>query len=155
MRLFRACQMLLVGLAAACQSVPAAVGSKTDAGAGAQVFSLVVSKRWTRASGGPLAHDEVPEQSYKPATGIEYQVVLRNGGTTVAIRGPGLDCSGSLAKSDGGVMTFTLDQGLFAGGRFVMSAAVDVDAQDRAAELTVYGSGVPIVSSDRGVLVAR
>jgi len=37
----------------------------------------------------------------------------------------------------------------FAGGRFVVWAA-DVGLQ---AELTIYGSGVPIVSSERGPLV--
>jgi hypothetical protein len=39
---------------------------------------------------------------------------------------------------------FNLDAGLFAGGRLVV--------RGERAEVTVYGSGVPVVSSERGAL---
>ena len=45
---------------------------------------------------------------------------------------------------------YGIEEGLFAGGRFVVWIADD----HFEAELTVYGSGVPIVSSERGRLVA-
>jgi hypothetical protein len=43
--------------------------------------------------------------------------------------------------------TFTLDLGVFAGGRLVLRGA--------RAELTIFGSGVPIVASERGALIRR
>jgi hypothetical protein len=43
--------------------------------------------------------------------------------------------------------TYELTGGTMAGGRFVISGG--------RAELTIYGSGVPIVESERGTLVQR
>lgn len=43
---------------------------------------------------------------------------------------------------------YELDEGLFAGGRFIIWISND----EFNAEYTIYGSGVPIVKSERGVL---
>jgi hypothetical protein len=55
--------------------------------------------------------------------------------------------SGTRQSGPAGQTRFELDEGLFAGGRFVIDG-------DRA-ELTVYGAGVPVVTSERGTLVQR
>ena len=46
---------------------------------------------------------------------------------------------------------YELDEGVFAGGRFV----VWINNDSFEAELTIYGSGVPIIKSERGYLYHR
>ncbi len=52
--------------------------------------------------------------------------------------------------NDGGESRFyELDEGVFAGGRFVIWTNND----SFEVELTIYGSGIPVVKSERGYLV--
>jgi hypothetical protein len=46
------------------------------------------------------------------------------------------------------MLRYELTEGAFAGGRFVIGSV----ASGLEAELTLYGSGVPIASSERGAL---
>ena len=57
--------------------------------------------------------------------------------------------SGTIMESTEQYKQYDLDEGLFAGGRF------NVWITDGAfeAEFTVYGSGVPIIRSERGFLI--
>ena len=71
---------------------------------------------------------------------------------TVAVEPP----AGEAAVMTGNIETdaedlrrYEIEQGLFAGGRFIVWIADN----HLEAELTVYGSGVPIVTSERGRLV--
>jgi len=59
--------------------------------------------------------------------------------------GPAIE--GTLVGTRPGESRYALDKGTFAGGRLLISG-------DRA-ELTIFGSGVPIVGSERGSLVRR
>lgn len=54
---------------------------------------------------------------------------------------------GRLARESDGARSFELDDGLPAGGRFVV--------RGDEGELTIFGSGRPVVSSERGALVRR
>jgi hypothetical protein len=56
---------------------------------------------------------------------------------------------GELTSDDASTLAFNLTDGTFAGGRFVVWST----AQGLQAELTLYGSGVPITQSERGTLV--
>ena len=58
---------------------------------------------------------------------------------------------GTAAKGTRGSLRYELTTGTVAGGRFVVWST----ARGLEAELTLYGSGIPIVSSERGRLVRK
>ena len=77
-----------------------------------------------------------------------YPVSFTVDGETVTVGGA-TPMTGTWDQLAGSTRRFTLSDGTFAGGRFdVWSDNVAI-----AAELTIYGSGVPIVSSERGTVV--
>ena len=57
--------------------------------------------------------------------------------------------TGNIETNAEDLRRYEIEEGLFAGGRFIVWIADD----HFEAELTVYGSGVPIVTSERGRLV--
>jgi len=98
-------------------------------------------------SGVTLPSDPLDERDYQPMTPTKvYQVVLSQAGTTVTVGTT--PYSGTRAAASPDLLTFDLTTGTFAGGRF----AVWPGHSSLQAELTIYGSGVPIVSSERGAL---
>ena len=107
-----------------------------------------------RAVNGPsssaqLPNDALPESDYMPLPqNKSYPVSFAVDGNTVTITSD-TAIVGTWDQQTGGTRRFNLTSGVFAGGRF------DVWSGDTAfhAELTIYGSGVPIVSSERGTLV--
>jgi hypothetical protein len=103
-------------------------------------------------TGGPaLPTDEIPVRGYGPVhERIAYEVVIRDGGA-IEVHGQQVTSHGTPSKSEGRVRTFSLGEGVFAGGRFV----IRTKAGRRTGELTLYGSGVPVVSSEWGTLVER
>jgi len=88
------------------------------------------------------------EQDYAPvAEKTEYAVVVSKNAQQISGGTPAW--SGARAAGDAAHANFDLSAGTFAGGRFVVWAAED----GLQAELTLYGSGVPIVKSERGALI--
>ncbi|MFH1809880.1 MAG: hypothetical protein ABIJ09_14135 [Pseudomonadota bacterium] len=116
----------------------------------------LAGREWTSGMGQAgvgLPQDELDESLYVPLDPLRrYQVEFLDGDTRVHLinRDGGDPLGGERADDELGRLRFELDQGVFAGGRFVLW----FDGEDRAAELTIYGSGLPIVASTRGVYLA-
>jgi hypothetical protein len=88
------------------------------------------------------------ETDFEPVSpGRTYPVVPSDQGTRLSIGSSGL--VGARSDTTANRIVFTLTQ--WAGGRFVIWSG------DRSlqAEMTIYGSGVPIVTSERGRLVPK
>lgn len=77
---------------------------------------------------------------------INHEVTFSEDGKLVSIL-PG-PVTGVKAKDGKTSKYYELDNGLAAGGRFV----IWINDKDFEAELTVYGSGIPIIKSERGNL---
>jgi len=111
-------------------------------------WTFVVDRRWDGTTGGvKFPTDELGESAYQSVSdGATMTVTVSEDGAKVAI-GDG-ELAGVRGSSDGTVVQYDLDSGTFAGGRFVVWAVGDC----LQAELTIFGSGVPIVQSERGEL---
>ena len=81
--------------------------------------------------------------------GALYTVIISEDGQNVII-GPDL-IRGQRTSDSNELKNYELDEGTFAGGRFV----VWKDFDRFEAELTIYGSGVPIIKSERGRLLLK
>jgi hypothetical protein len=91
--------------------------------------------------------DNLQESDYTVITEhIQYEVIFSEDGQEVTIE-PG-SIGGKKINEDKDSKLYNLDKGLFAGGRFEVWIIND----DFDAEYTIYGSGIPIVSSKRGKL---
>ena len=94
--------------------------------------------------------DNLQESDYKETTeGTQYNVTFSKDGEMVTIE-PG-SIRGQRTNKDDESKFYELDEGVFAGGRFV----VWINNDSFEAELTIYGSGVPIIKSERGYLYHR
>jgi len=106
-----------------------------------------------RMSGSPDVHfpkEDLQESDYEESNDrAQYNVTFSEDGQIVTIE-PG-SISGIKIKDGGESILYELDKGLFAGGRFVVWTNNDIFE----AELTIYGSGLPIIKSERGNLVIR
>lgn len=131
----------VVGLAACTGST--APDELTDGG-----WSLHVDRTWTApAEGVSSPSDPLDEADYETtAAGPVYPVIVSDGGASVAIGDTPLE--GVRGDDVGARLHYDLDAGTFAGGRFEVW-----DDGGLQGELTVFGSGVPIVSSERGPLL--
>jgi hypothetical protein len=97
---------------------------------------------------------ELRSESYRAAPPTDRWVVSIEGAKLVLTAIDPASAQGSV-RLEGrempsvytGERRFELDEGAFAGGRFVI--------RGDEAELTMFGSGVPVVSSERGKLVVR
>jgi hypothetical protein len=78
-----------------------------------------------------------------------YTVYFSGDGMTVTLD-PG-QLGGTRKEVLDNTVTYELTEGVFAGGRFI----VWPDEDHFKAELTIYGSGVPIIWSERGNLLAE
>ena len=103
-----------------------------------------------RISLGPAVQfpaDSLKESDYTTANeSIQHEVAFSEDGQTVTIK-PG-PVTGVKIKDNSVCKYFELSDGLFAGGRFL----IWVNDNEFEAEYTVYGSGVPIIRSERGKL---
>lgn len=91
--------------------------------------------------------DDLHESDYIMTTEhIQYDVTFSENGQMVTIE-PG-SLVGEIISEDEASRRYDLVEGVFAGGRFV----VWKNNEKFDGELTIYGSGVPIVLSDRGSL---
>ncbi|MDX9720586.1 MAG: hypothetical protein RBU37_07555 [Myxococcota bacterium] len=90
------------------------------------------------------------ELNYVASAGNSYQVVLGNALTEVTVSHPEWESAakGKRSSSESGKHSYRLSEGLFAGGELVITCTSD----GLQAQLDVLGSGVPIISSERGVL---
>ncbi len=90
------------------------------------------------------------EADYRPvAGGPRYFIVVSDEGGRVAIGSPPLAGSRTTVTTEG--IVYDLGEGTFAGGRLVVWSS----SRGLQAELTIYGSGRPIVKSERGTLARR
>ena len=91
--------------------------------------------------------DDLQESDYEETNeGTQYNVAFSEDGQMVTIE-PG-SIRGQKTNDGDESKLYELDEGVFAGGRFV----VWINNDSFEAELTIYGSGVPIVISERGYL---
>ena len=94
--------------------------------------------------------DTLAEEQYSPVnSGKSYEVKFSEDGEKVYIDNDSL--TGSLNSKTESKMSYNIIRGFFVGGRFVIWPK----AQSITAELTEYGSGVPIIFSERGRLVRK
>lgn len=137
-----------------CLLAVAALAACTSGGSGGR-YLMRVDRTFDRgALPQPSAPDAVlPGESYRTTPPADRWEVAIEGSTVVLTpieAKPGftrMEGTENKATSTSGERHFDLGKGAFAGGRFI------VRGDD--AELTVFGSGVPIVSSERGKLVTR
>ncbi len=110
---------------------------------------LAVDREWKGAPGSvSLPSDPLDEAEYEPVAGnVTYPVLVSGGWKQASVGAPQM--IGQTAAGQPDRLWYDLSTGTFAGGRFVVWAA----ASTLQAELTIYGSGVPIVSSVRGTLL--
>jgi hypothetical protein len=109
-------------------------------------FVLAVD-RMLETSSVQLLTDDLQENDYRETNeGAQYHVTLSEDGQIVTIE-PG-SMRGQRINDGDESKLYELTEGLFAGGRFV----VWVQNDGFQAELTIYGSGIPIVKSERGNL---
>ena len=100
----------------------------------------------------PAPMDPIPDAAFKPqAPEDRYEVAVSGDHVTIvpfkkAAFNPGT-FDGTRVDSPAGEQRFDLSGGTFAGGRLVLKGG--------RGELTIYGSGVPFISSERGTLVVR
>jgi len=91
--------------------------------------------------------DSLPESDYVAISeNIQYNVAFSADGKIVTI-GTGA-VSGEKIKDDEESKYYNIVNGLFAGGRFLIWK----NNNDFEAEYTIYGSGVPVIRSERGSL---
>ena len=91
--------------------------------------------------------DELDENDYASIdNGNQYFVSFSDDIQTITLLPDSV--SGLMEKDTNVLKQYNLDDGLFAGGRFV----VWIDDDGFEAEYTIYGSGVPIIQSERGGL---
>jgi len=92
--------------------------------------------------------DQLEESDYEEIShGSEYDVSFSEDMQTISIVHDSI--SGTITEDSEELKTYHLDKGLFAGGRF----AIWITNSEFEAEYTVYGSGVPIIRSERGYLL--
>jgi hypothetical protein len=113
---------------------------------GGNVFILEVN-RISEHPNVQFPSDQLNENDYMEIDqGSKYEVSFREDMLTISILNDSI--SGSLVEDNEEYKKYRLDKGLFAGGRFVVWIT-----DDRfEAEYTIYGSGVPIIRSERGWL---
>ena len=148
--------LLWLPLLAACSATEAGEADGGETGSATATvlltdgtWALRVDRAWDGTSGSPgLPSDELQESDYDPVDdGPVYAVVVSESGAAVAVGdGP---MRGARTSAGAERSTYELGDGTFAGGRIVAWA----NAAGLEAELTIYGSGRPIVASERGDLV--
>jgi hypothetical protein len=132
-------------LAVDCLCGPGAV----DFGDG--TWRLQADRRWAGDfASAPTSSTPLDEADYEPlAAAVAYDVTI-DGRWQLAHIGD-MPWAAELRESSAGQLHYELTDGATAGGRFVIRST----AAGLEAEITLYGSGVPIALSERGRLVRR
>jgi hypothetical protein len=115
-------------------------------------WDLRVDRAWNGVAGNvQFPSDALDESAYEAVVGgPTHRVVVSDGGRQVAIGETPL--RGERTKATDSRVEYSLSTGTFeapAGGRLVVWARAD----GLQGELTLYGSGRPIVKSERGSMV--
>jgi hypothetical protein len=114
-------------------------------------WELRIDRAWMRLYDSVLVpSDQLAEADYQSVSrGPTYRVVISDQTSRVTIGSPPLQGSRTTVATNG--IVYELSENTFAGGRFVVWSS----NQGLQAELTIYGSGRPIVRSERGTLARR
>jgi hypothetical protein len=112
---------------------------------------LHVDRVWDGKSGHiQFPTDSFSDSDYKAVSqSTDYAVAVSSSGAAISIGS--MAFKGARKPDSADRILFDLSAGTFAGGRFV----VWVGLTTLEAELTIYGSGLPIVKSERGSLVRK
>ena len=126
------------------ERIPSSLTAFTTGG-----WDLRVDRAWDGQAGNvQFPSDTLAESAYGPVVGgPTYRVVVSAGGEHVAIGETPLQ--GRRTKRTASLIEYDLSKGTFAGGRFVAWLGTD----GLQGELTIYGSGRPIVTSERGSVI--
>jgi hypothetical protein len=131
-------------------STDASIAAASDAGFSDGAWQLQVDRHWNRDLPGVFPEMALDEDNYEPVTGAtSYDVLVSDGWHSVSIGTAAW--LGELSAGASSTLHYELTKGTFAGGRFL----VWVTPNGLEAELTIYGSGVPIISSERGRLIRK
>lgn len=94
--------------------------------------------------------DTLTEDQYNfDSSNKKYEILFSSEGKQISIQRDSI--IGRRSYKSNQLIEYYLVQGLTAGGRFI----VKLDAESLEAELTIYGSGVPIILSERGKLIKK
>ena len=115
-------------------------------------WELQVDREWAR-EGAQALPSSLTEDDYRLVSdGARYSVVVTDDCKKVEIREMGADgeppAKKGATRASGDPAVYWLQEGTFAGGQFVLRKG----EKGLEAELTMFGSGVPITSSERGSL---
>ena len=111
-------------------------------------FVLVVNRISTYPN-VQFPSDQLNEDDYVEIShGSEYEINFSENMQTISIMNDSI--SGTIMVNTEEYKKYDLDSGLFAGGRFI----VWITEGQLEAEYTIYGSGVPIIRSERGYLLS-
>ncbi len=113
---------------------------------------LSADRAWCGDPGSPTyprySADPLRETDYQAAAGPTYSILIGSDGQSVSIAGSP-PIRGTRSEQSPERVSYALDEGLVAGGRLVVWR----EGTGYQAELTLYGSGVPVVKSERGTFV--
>ena len=144
------CGFQSAGGQAVSASDPSTVGQFGD---GNWVFR--VDRAWFGNGAAPQP-DSLPESDFRPVSnGPTYPILVTNGGALVEIGGQKRTAvqppMKGVRSSPTAPLRYHLNEGTFAGGRLVVWS----EKNGLQGELTIYGSGVYIISSERGTISSR
>ena len=116
------------------------------------VWEFQVDREWAK-EGAQVFPTALTEEDYRSlANGPRYSIVVTEGCAKVEIREVGDAADRPAMKGErrasGDPFIYWLQDGTFAGGQFVVLPG----GMSLQAELTIFGSGVPITASERGSL---
>ncbi|HYW29989.1 MAG TPA: hypothetical protein VE869_00685 [Gemmatimonas sp.] len=93
-----------------------------------------------------LPSTPIPETGYRPISARPtYQLAVLENAERLQVAEPRM--VGRLQQATADRLSYDIVQGTFAGGRIVLWRGQSGELQ---AELTIYGSGLPVVKSERG-----
>ncbi len=93
----------------------------------------------------PIALEEFKVDDNK----ISYEIEFSNNKTKITIKGKEI-FKGAIVQNKDNQLVYDLIEGTFAGGRFIF-----FDKESKEGELIIYGSGVPIIKSERGKMILK
>lgn len=95
-------------------------------------------------------YSPIPVEQYAPVKkNSKISIRLSDDGNKVEL--PNIKASGKLTKATPGKRVYHLDKGLFAGGQ----VTIEKTKTGLVASYTVFGSGVPVIQSERGKLTTE